>query len=330
MNKQERKQMIMKNMSDKMKWLKTNHNYNIVGMFLQGSQNYEMDVYTDEYMSDVDVKALVLPSFEDVLKGKKMVSKVYVLEDNSHIEVKDIRLMPELWAKANPSYIELLFTGFYIIENNAFKQIKDMANEIATMNRDRLLSCCKGMAYEKRKALCHPYPNIKEKIDEYGYDPKQLHHLMRMRLMINWLFDKNSTFDKALVFDETARKLLMGLKTFILPLESAIRMADQLIYEIDNSVNCIRKSSEFEFNNEVYARIQSIIYGMVENSMRREVLLGFERQYHFVGVKHIKSTYESMNKHHKEVIKESYPIHEGQMVEYDVIEKISLFNYWDK
>ena len=33
---------------------------------------------------------------------------------------------------------------------------------------------------EKRKALCHPYPNTMDKIEKYGYDGKQLHHCARL------------------------------------------------------------------------------------------------------------------------------------------------------
>jgi hypothetical protein len=37
------------------------------------------------------------------------------------------------------------------------------------------------MVLEKNKALCHPYPTLKDKIDKYGYDNKQLHHIIRCR-----------------------------------------------------------------------------------------------------------------------------------------------------
>ena len=43
---------------------------------------------------------------------------------------------------------------------------------------------------EKRKALCHPYPKLKEKIEEYGYDGKQLSHCARLYLLLaDWMHD---------------------------------------------------------------------------------------------------------------------------------------------
>lgn len=171
MNKEERKKYIMQDITNKLKWLKENTDHNVAYISLQGSQNYDMSVYTDEYKSDIDVKAIIIPSLEDILKGKKMFSHTYIMEDNSHIDCKDIRLYIDLWKKSNPSYLEILFTEYAIVCNSKFKALLDIADDIAAANTDRLLSCIKGMQMEKYKALKHPYPTIKDKIDRYGYDP---------------------------------------------------------------------------------------------------------------------------------------------------------------
>lgn len=45
-----------------------------------------------------------------------------------------------------------------------------------------------GMAYEKLKALEHPYPSIIDKIEKYGFDGKQLSHILRLQIfMQRWL-----------------------------------------------------------------------------------------------------------------------------------------------
>lgn len=46
-----------------------------VGLFLQGSQNYKLD-YED---SDIDTKAIVLPSFSDFVLTRKPVSTTHVI-----------------------------------------------------------------------------------------------------------------------------------------------------------------------------------------------------------------------------------------------------------
>ena len=73
--------------------------YEIVFLALQGSQNYGLDIYTDEYTSDVDTKAIVLPSFEDIVYNKEPISKTLVLENNEHVDVKDVRVMFENFKK---------------------------------------------------------------------------------------------------------------------------------------------------------------------------------------------------------------------------------------
>ena len=62
--------------------------YNVVGVFVYGSNNYGM---ATEH-SDVDTKAIVLPHFDDIVDSKDWVSKEYHRdEDGGKLEVKDIR-----------------------------------------------------------------------------------------------------------------------------------------------------------------------------------------------------------------------------------------------
>lgn len=60
-----------------------------VGIFLQGSQNYDLEYEG----SDVDTKIIVLPSLEDIALNKQPISTTLITEDNEHVDVKDIRLM---------------------------------------------------------------------------------------------------------------------------------------------------------------------------------------------------------------------------------------------
>lgn len=161
--------------------------YEVVFLALQGSQNYGLDVYTSEYMSDVDTKAIVLPSFEDFVYDKAPVSKTLILENEEHIDVKDIRVMFEMFRKMNLSYIELLYSKYQIINPKYFNPILELLEnrtEVSSINRNQFLRCIAGMSMEKLKALKHPYPGIKDKIDKYGYDGKQLSHCVRLQEFI--------------------------------------------------------------------------------------------------------------------------------------------------
>ena len=97
--------------------------YDVVYLGLQGSQNYGLDVYDTDYKSDVDTKAIILPSFKDIVYNRQPVSKTIVLENDEHIDVKDIRVMFENFKKQNINFLEILFTDFYVINEEYSKYI---------------------------------------------------------------------------------------------------------------------------------------------------------------------------------------------------------------
>lgn len=181
-----REEKIMKRVKEHYDYLEK-EGYEIVFLSLQGSQNYNLDVYDNYYKSDIDTKAVVLPSFKDFVYDKKPISKTLILENNEHIDVKDIRIMFELFKKENISYIELLYTKFKIINpeyKNLIQKLFDNRDDIVNINKNQFLRCISGMSMEKKKALCHPYPNLIEKIEKYGFDGKQLSHCMRLNEFI--------------------------------------------------------------------------------------------------------------------------------------------------
>ena len=156
----------------------TSLGYNVLGVFLQGSQNYQLD-YPG---SDIDTKAIIIPSFIDFVLNRKPVSTTLIREDNSHIDLKDIRLMHDCFRKQNINFIEILFTKYKYLNPEyeaIYQPMFDNNERIAHYNNYAAVNCIAGMVYEKHKAMEHPYPTLIEKIEKYGYDNKQLHHIIR-------------------------------------------------------------------------------------------------------------------------------------------------------
>lgn len=227
MNREER---IMKRVQEHYDYL-VDKGYEIVFLALQGSQNYGLDVYDDDYMSDVDTKAVILPSFEDIVLNKEPKSTTLILENNEHIDVKDIRVMFETYKKQNVNFIETLFTEFKIV-NPKYKDLVqplfDNNEEIAHINFNQALRCMAGMSMEKLKALEHPYPTIKDKIDKYGYDPKQLHHILRMNDFIR-KYAKGKPYKECLIPDEIT--YLISIKKDAIPLGVARKLATETDFD---------------------------------------------------------------------------------------------------
>lgn len=212
--------------------------HEVVGIFLQGSQNYELDEYSETYMSDIDTKCIILPSLDSIVQGSMPTSHTHVRANNEHIDLKDIRQMFEMFKKQNNAYIEILFTDFKIINpkyKDLWEEIEARAEQIAHLNFNQTLRCLCGTSMEKYKALEHPYPNTLSKIEKYGYDPKQLHHIIRVNeFMQKYIEDK--PYKECLLSDNT--EYLMQIKKGCLPLEEARKLAravDQATKELKDA-----------------------------------------------------------------------------------------------
>lgn len=151
----------------------------IVGIFLQGSQNYGLDTPS----SDVDTKLIVVPTFREIAMNKKPVSHTHILPNEEHIDFKDVRLYMQTFRKQNLNFLEILFTPYFIVNpiyKKQWNRLIETREDIAHMNPYRSVKSMVGVALEKYHAMEHEYPSKVEIIRKYGYDGKQLHHLVRV------------------------------------------------------------------------------------------------------------------------------------------------------
>lgn len=179
------KEEVQKRVQEHYDWA-VSAGYEVVGVFLQGSWNYGPNMTDEE--SDVDTKCLVLPSFYDFCMGKKLVSTTHVMKNNEHCDVKDLRLYMRCFEKQNVNFVEVLFTDYFVLNpryEKCLEPLFKMKEEVARYDVRAALNCMAGMAYEKQKAMCHPYEGLKEKLEKYGYDGKQLSHALRLEEVMN-------------------------------------------------------------------------------------------------------------------------------------------------
>lgn len=254
-----KKQQIFKELKTRYNMLQS-QGYEVVFMSLQGSQNYNMDIYTEEYKSDIDCFACIIPSFDDFIQNKSPISTTIVLDNNEHIGLKDIRLMFELFRKQNQQYLELLYTDYKII-NKTYKDLLEplfFNNEwVSQINKKSLYNAIAGAAMNKKIALEHPYPTIKWKIDKWGYDGKQLHHIIRLSQFIHNL-ENGMSFKKSLTyFEELVEMLAMNAKKNKLPLDEARFYASSIMDKIDEVKDKYRNTS-IKDNEEYVDKLNNI------------------------------------------------------------------------
>lgn len=246
-------------------------NLELFCLVLQGSQNYGLDLYTNEYKSDIDTKVIVIPSLEEIVMNKKPISTTHICPNNEHIDIKDIRLYFENFKKQNINFLEILFSEFYIV-NEKYHDLWDelVADRelVAHYNTNQALRCMAGMSMEKRKALCHPYPTLIEKIEKYGYDGKQLHHIIRMNDFIR-AYGNGLSFNECLTYLPN-KNLMMKAKLNNYKLEEALELADNFDKNTKELKDHFLKEKD-EINKEAFDLLNKIQYNVIKRKLKEDI-----------------------------------------------------------
>lgn len=248
----------------------TNMGYDVLGIFLCGSQNYEL-AYEN---SDIDTKAIIIPSFEDVALNHKPVSKTLILPSNEHIDVKDIREMFACYKKQNINFIETLFTDYCLVSpkyRTFWSEMWGEREKIAHYDNFASVKCMVGMILQKNKALTHPYEGLKDVIDKYGYDPKQIHHIERVyEFLIRYINGKS--YEDCLLPRLQNRKHLIEVKAKPLyTVEEACAIASDIVSKTVDLEHKYTQNNEHIVNKEVEALFNSVILNVLKTKFKEEV-----------------------------------------------------------
>ena len=205
----------------------------IVGVFYQGSANYGLDYEK----SDVDTKCILVPTFEDIAFNRKPISTTYIRKNEEHIDLKDIRLYINCFEKQNLNFLEILFTPYKIVNPQYaefWQKLVDAREDIAHYDIHRAIKSMKGIAMEKYHAMEHKYPSKVDIIEKYGYDSKQLHHLLRVEEYLS-RYIAGESYEKCLIPNPIRAKRLRVIKenNGLLSLEEARCAANTALATIE-------------------------------------------------------------------------------------------------
>lgn len=258
-----------------------NGKYRPIYIALQGSQNYNLETEN----SDIDSKVITLPSLSQIIKNGKPTSFTHVRDNNEHIDMKDVRLMFDCFKKQNINFIEILFTDYYFIMDDKYKslleELRNHAEDIAVLNPYRAIKCMKGMAFEKYHALCHPYPAKIDIINKYGYDGKQLHHLLRLEHFLDMYNYMITSPDAEVKYKNILRsgfisyskrddlKLIKENKFY--SLDEAKEVAEKTLQSVITLADNACASLKDENNKETEKLLDDILYKIVKQSLSDEL-----------------------------------------------------------
>lgn len=107
---------------------------------LYGSDNYGLNTAESDY----DFKAIVAPTIRDFIKGKQVSTTIEL--PFGLCDVKNPQNMFNCWKKQNINFLEILFTNYYLFNDNLFYDLREMREEIARWRLLNNVMCIYGMA----------------------------------------------------------------------------------------------------------------------------------------------------------------------------------------
>lgn len=246
---------------------------NIVGIFLQGSQNYGLDVDG----SDIDTKLIVTPTFNDIVRAVNPISTTHVRANDEHIDFKDVRLYIKTFLKQNPNFLEILFTPYCKLNERYFDLWEELVKNresIARYDCYANIKALRGVAMEKYHAMEHRYPSKVDILDKYGYDPKQLHHLLRIQDFLT-RFVKGESYESCLLPSNSdmlseVKSGLYGGK-LLYTLDEARKVADASLHCIEKLYTNIDVKKLPGPNKEVESLLFDIQSSIIERSIINEL-----------------------------------------------------------
>ena len=242
-----------------------------------GSHNYNLNIDNDEYHSDIDIKVITLPTLKELVNDSKPVSTTIEIS-TGQCDIKDIRAFVPTLLKANIQFLETLCAQVQWVDTDYVEDFRffwENLDLLIAESKPQLLKSIYGMCLEKQKALCHPYPTIKWKIDKWGYDGKQLHHIIRLFNFIIEYFDNKKPFKEAIWYEDgQIRDSLIDVKLNKWSLEMAKETADFYCNAIKEKVDSLLL--KYETQSLIKEEYKNKANEIIINNIKKKILEGKE------------------------------------------------------
>ena len=241
---------------------------------LYGSQNYGLD----SAESDVDTKTMLLPSFPMVCLNGKRISTEVVMDDGSLDNCKDFREMFGNYLKGNINFVETLYTrhfAFTELYYPEFEELRAQRDLLANAQPQKLMHMACGMARQKYAAFDKAFEGKKEVLAKYGYDPKQLHHLVRLFHFMK-TFRHTLNFEEALLCCHPQRNketydFVMSFKLTPYPLALAEKMKYEYMRRVEALCDNASLMPEDQGYEDAKAFLDGLTVRLMEKHLRKEL-----------------------------------------------------------
>lgn len=237
---------------------------------LQGSQNYNL---ADE-QSDIDSKLILFPNLDDLIIEKKQRSHTLVLPNEEHIDVKDIRAYFDTFFKQNINFVEILFTKYYIVNENyqnEWNLLRKNAERLARVNEYSAIKCMVGMCHQKLKDFTNGTITTKHNVLKYGYDSKQLLHILRIKKFLEDYIN-DVPYKDAIVCKN--REYLLDIKRYKanLSYDEAYQLASSALDDMDTLLSQYENThQEYDIDKNAIIGVNTMIKRLIKFNILKEV-----------------------------------------------------------
>lgn len=243
----------------------------ILNITLYGSQNYKIDTS----FSDIDMKAIYVPSMREAVCNSSWLSTELHNEKNEHCEIKDIREMCNMYTKQNLNFLETLFTE-YRWDNPLYEDIhyrfKECSEKIAKYN----------VCYAIRSVCGQALNTIKEIQKDYSLANKKIAKIIYLYLyLIKYIDNKDYKSCIEVADDEKflhfkAKPLLLMLKTS--NISSLSQMDQNLLFNKENGVINLLKTYFTNMLNFSKNEHSNYIVKNILNNISYESIVIYEKE----------------------------------------------------
>ena len=225
-----------------------------------GSMNYGLFTET----SDVDTKAVILPTYEEIVLKKP--ESVTLQIDDEQCSVKDLRVYINELKKQGINVLETLITNYYLVNGKFLNQIellRSWAEEICHYDENKFLSSTIGAACSYAKRWNIAYKNYLETDDDANLDYKAAYNIVRLHNTIH-AYIQGMKFKEAINCGTSLdRDLLLRIKYGYLGPEGTRSLVSYVMKDLPESNIC-------EKNNEIECRLNNFVLNMIAENCWRE------------------------------------------------------------
>lgn len=225
-----------------------------------GSMNYGLFTET----SDVDTKAVILPTYAEIVLKKP--ESVTLQIDDEQCSVKDLRVYINELKKQGINVLETLVTNYYLVNGKFLNQIellRSWAEEICHYDENKFLSSTIGAACSYAKRWNISYKNYLETDDDANLDYKAAYNIVRLHNTIHAYIQGRKFKDAISCGTSLDRDLLLRIKSGYLGPEGTRSL-------VSNAMKDLPESNICEKNNELECRLNNFVLNMIAENCWRE------------------------------------------------------------